>query len=710
MQPKRPRINPLILALALAAVLMVWSVMGSGSGSTSGSTMSYSTVVHYFEHNQVTSFTLDRNTSVITLNLKEGDLPLPDVSSTQSTMQSTGGLLSGMFSSSSESTGAVQEDDGTVTVRYKLPYAYVFIENVDKYIESYDAANPDAPMTYDYTSLKETIPWMEIIFYLGMLGCTGFLLFSMMRGVGGGGGIMNVGKAKVKDEHENKKTATFADVAGEDEEKEELKEVVEFLKSPDKFNSLGARIPHGVLLVGPPGTGKTLLARACAGEAGVPFYSISGSDFVEMYVGVGASRVRDLFDKAKKTMPCIIFIDEIDAVGRQRGAGLGGGHDEREQTLNQLLVEMDGFEANDGVIVMAATNRADILDKALLRPGRFDRQVYVGLPDVKGREEILKVHTKNKPLAPDVSLKVIAQRTAGFAGADLENLVNEAALLAARRSRKAITMEDIEEASMKVMAGPEKKSRVVTPEEKKLTAYHEAGHAVAGFYCKHHPRVHEITIIPRGQAGGYTMYLPEKDRSYVTKGEMFEDIVSSLGGRVAEQLILDDISTGASNDLQQATNIARQMITKYGFSERLGPVVYGTSQEETFLGRDLGQGKGYSETTAAEIDSEMRDIIDEAYETCRRTLTEHIDQLHALAQALMEREKLNEKEFNAVMAGETLPPREDPDAKPAEAEPTVQPVEQAEAAEPAEPAEAAEPVDAAPQAAPGTPDEGEAAE
>ena len=710
MQPKRPRINPLILALALAAVLMVWSVMGSGSGSTSGSTMSYSTVVHYFEHNQVTAFTLDRNTSVITLNLKEGDLPLPDVSSTQSTVQSTGGLLSGMFSSSSESTGAVQEDDGTVTVRYKLPYAYVFIENVDKYIESYDAANPDAPMTYDYTSLKETIPWMEIIFYLGMLGCTGFLLFSMMRGVGGGGGIMNVGKAKVKDEHENKKTATFADVAGEDEEKEELKEVVEFLKSPDKFNSLGARIPHGVLLVGPPGTGKTLLARACAGEAGVPFYSISGSDFVEMYVGVGASRVRDLFDKAKKTMPCIIFIDEIDAVGRQRGAGLGGGHDEREQTLNQLLVEMDGFEANDGVIVMAATNRADILDKALLRPGRFDRQVYVGLPDVKGREEILKVHTKNKPLAPDVSLKVIAQRTAGFAGADLENLVNEAALLAARRSRKAITMEDIEEASMKVMAGPEKKSRVVTPEEKKLTAYHEAGHAVAGFYCKHHPRVHEITIIPRGQAGGYTMYLPEKDRSYVTKGEMFEDIVSSLGGRVAEQLILDDISTGASNDLQQATNIARQMITKYGFSERLGPVVYGTSQEETFLGRDLGQGKGYSETTAAEIDSEMRDIIDEAYETCRRTLTEHIDQLHALAQALMEREKLNEKEFNAVMAGETLPQREDPDAKPAEDQPAVQPVEQAETAEAAEPAEPAEAVDAAPQEAPAheTPDEGEA--
>ena len=655
MQPKKPRFNPLILALALAAVLMVWSVLGGGSSSGGSSSMVYSTAVQYFENLQVTKFTLDLNTGVLTMTLKEGKLALPDPSSV-STAQSTGGLLSGMLSSSSSgSTGAEKNSDGTMTVRYKLPYASMFVKNVDSYIAAYDEANPDAPMEYDYTPLKESIPWMEILFYLAMLGCTGFLLFSMMRGGGAGGGIMNVGKARVKDERENKKTATFADVAGEDEEKEELKEVVEFLKSPDKFNTLGARIPHGVLLVGPPGTGKTLLARACAGEAGVPFYSISGSDFVEMYVGVGASRVRDLFDKAKKTMPCIIFIDEIDAVGRQRGAGLGGGHDEREQTLNQLLVEMDGFEANDGIIVMAATNRADILDKALLRPGRFDRQVFVGLPDVKGREEILKVHTKNKPLAPDVSLKVIAQRTAGFAGADLENLVNEAALLAARRSRKAITMEDIEEASMKVMAGPEKKSRVVTPEEKKLTAYHEAGHAVAGFYCKHHPRVHEITIIPRGQAGGYTMYLPEKDRSYVTKGEMFEDIVSSLGGRVAEQLILEDISTGASNDLQQATNIARQMITKYGFSERLGPVVYGTSQEETFLGRDLGQGKGYSETTAAEIDGEMRDIIDEAYENCRRTLTEHIDQLHALAKALMEREKLNEQEFNTIMAGGTLP-------------------------------------------------------
>ena len=533
-------------------------------------------------------------------------------------------------------------------------------------------------------SVLPTIALIAIMFYF------------MRQMMGANNRNMQFGKTNAKTNEATRPKVKFEDVAGVDEAVEELEEIRDFLSDPDRYRKLGAKIPRGVLLVGPPGTGKTLLAKAVAGEAGVPFFSISGSDFVEMFVGVGASRVRDLFKEAKSQAPSIIFIDEIDAVGRQRGAGLGGGHDEREQTLNQLLVEMDGFEANDGIIVMAATNRADILDKALLRPGRFDRQVYVGLPDVKGREEILKVHTRNKPLAPDVSLKVIAQRTAGFAGADLENLVNEAALLAARRNRKAITMEDIEEASMKVMAGPEKKSRVVTPEEKKLTAYHEAGHAVAGFYCKHHPRVHEITIIPRGQAGGYTMYLPEKDRSYVTKGEMFEDIVSSLGGRVAEQLILEDISTGASNDLQQATNIARQMITRYGFSERLGPVVYGTSQEETFLGRDFGQGKGYSETTAAEIDSETRDIIDEAYETCRRTLTEHIDQLHALAKALMEREKLNEEQFNTIMAGGTLPPCED--AKPEQAQPDqtvqpapVQPAEPAETAERAEPAEQAEP-------------------
>ena len=693
MQPKKPRFNPLVIAIVLAAVLMVWSVLGGTGGNANGSSMAYSTVVHYFESNQVTKFSLDLNTGVITMTLKEGAQELPNAAE-QSTAQSTGGLLSGLLSSSSSApTGVKKNDDGTETVSYKLPYARMFVDHVSDYIAQYDAANPDAPMVYDYVPAKETIPWMEILFYLAMLGCTGFLLFSMMRGGAGGGGIMNVGKAKVKDEHENKKTATFADVAGEDEEKEELKEVVEFLKSPDKFNTLGARIPHGVLLVGPPGTGKTLLARACAGEAGVPFYSISGSDFVEMYVGVGASRVRDLFDKAKKTMPCIIFIDEIDAVGRQRGAGLGGGHDEREQTLNQLLVEMDGFDANDGVIVMAATNRADILDKALLRPGRFDRQVYVGLPDVKGREEILRVHTKNKPLGPDVSLKTIARSTAGFSGADLENLVNEAALLAARQGKKAITEKEIEEASVKVMMGPEKKSHVVTDEERRLTAYHETGHAITGYFSKHHDPVHQISIISRGGAGGYTMYLPEKDPSYVTKTAMFENIVTLLGGRVAEQLVLEDISTGASSDLQRATDTARAMVTRYGFSERMGPVVYGSDPGETFLGRDFGQGKGYSEAIASEIDNEIRDIVDEAYETARRTLTEHMNELHKVAGVLMEREKISGEEFKTLMEGGTLPPYDlgrgetaQPEAPAPDSAAPVQPAEQPETQQPAEPA------------------------
>ena len=682
MQPnKKPSWNPLIAAVGFLIAIMVWALFFSPSDKVSES-MNYSTVMGYFKAQQVTAFDLDLNTGVITLSLKEGERPLPEKDDTAG-QQRRGGMLSGMLT---QQKPEEPQNGGVMVVSYTLPYLGYFLQyEMKEYIDAYDAANPDAPMVYDLSQIKESFPW-ELV-YLGISMLCMFVFFFMMRSGGAGGGVMNVGRAKVKDESENQRTATFADVAGAEEEKEELQEVVEFLKSPERFNSLGARIPHGVLLVGPPGTGKTLLARACAGEAGVPFYAISGSDFVEMYVGVGASRVRDLFDKAKKTMPCIIFIDEIDAVGRQRGAGLGGGHDEREQTLNQLLVEMDGFAANDGVIVMAATNRSDILDRALLRPGRFDRQVYVGLPDVKGREEILKVHTRKKPLAPDVSLKVIAQRTAGFAGADLENLVNEAALLAARRGKKAITMAEIEEASIKVVAGPEKRSRVVTPEEKRLTAYHEAGHAVAGYHCKHHPRVHEITIVPRGQAGGYTMYLPEKDRSYVTKGEMFEDIISSLGGRVAEQLILDDISTGASSDLQQATRIARNMITRYGFSERLGPVVYGTAQEETFLGRDFSQGKGYSETTAAEIDAEMRDIIDEAYETCRRILTEHIDQLHRLAAALIEREKLNEAEFRTVMEGGELAPLSGSE----EAAPVVSAPEAAEAAEIAEPAEQAEP-------------------
>ena len=649
MQPKRPRFNPLILALALAAVLMIWSVLGTSGSSTSGSTMSYSTVVHYFEHNQVTDFTLDRNTSIITLTLKEGDLALPDTSSAAGTTQATGGLLSGMFSTSSAaSVGAVKNDDGTVTVRYKLPYAYVFIENVDKYIASYDAANPDAPMTYDYTTLKETIPWMEILFYLGMLGCTGFLLFSMMRGGAGGGGIMNVGKAKVKDEHENKKTATFADVAGEDEEKEELKEVVEFLKSPDKFNSLGARIPHGVLLVGPPGTGKTLLARACAGEAGVPFYSISGSDFVEMYVGVGASRVRDLFDKAKKTMPCIIFIDEIDAVGRQRGAGLGGGHDEREQTLNQLLVEMDGFGNNEGVVVMAATNRQDILDPALLRPGRFDRQVYVGHPDIKGREAILKVHARNKPLGDDVSLAELAKGTGGFTGADLENLMNEAALLAARRHHRFISMAELNEAVIKVIAGPEKKSRVVIERERKLTAYHEAGHAIVIHDLPTQDPVHEITIIPRGMAGGMTISLPQEDVTFQTRQQLTERIAVCLGGRAAEQLALGDISTGAGNDLQKASAIARNMVTRYGMSEKVGNVVFDSGHDEVFIGRSMAQTKNYSEEVAALIDEEVKALVDGAYARCGEILTHRRRELDIVAEYLLRYENMDAKTFEQV--------------------------------------------------------------
>mgnify|MGYP003369123892 FL=1 len=641
----------LVVAVLMVAVLFFVSLSPLLSASAS-SHINYSEIYYYFENHQVTSYRWDLGTNKLELWLKEGEIPLPEAT-VQMGDQETSGLLNSLATSEEE---ALPANGGTVYVVYKLPYGIDFgTGKISEFVDEYNEENPDAPMVFDYVAAKTSIPWLEIIFYVVMLGSLGMLFMSMYRG-GAGGGIMNVGRAKVKDQQENQRKATFADVAGADEEKAELQEVVEFLKAPGKFNSLGARIPHGVLLVGPPGTGKTLLARACAGEAGVPFYAISGSDFVEMYVGVGASRVRDLFEKAKKTMPSIVFIDEIDAVGRQRGAGLGGGHDEREQTLNQLLVEMDGFDANDGVIVMAATNRADILDKALLRPGRFDRQVYVGLPDVKGREEILKVHTKNKPLGPDVSLKTIARSTAGFSGADLENLVNEAALLAARRGKKAITEPEIEEASVKVMMGPEKKSHVVTDDELRLVAYHETGHAITGYFGKHHDPVHQISIISRGGAGGYTMYLPEKDPSYVTKTAMFENIVSLLGGRVAEQLVLDDISTGASSDLQRATDTARAMVTRYGFSERMGPVVYGSDPGQTFLGRDFGQGKGYSEAIASEIDNEIRDIVDEAYETARRLLTEHMNELHKVANVLMEREKISGDEFRTLMEGGSLPP------------------------------------------------------
>ena len=659
---RKPHRNIMYLAVLMVLVLMAVTLFTSGTDSES-STMGYSQVVSYFKANQVTGFALDLNTGVIKLSLKQGDVKLPD---TTAANQQSESVLQGVLTA--DRTNKVEPlNGGEVVVSYKIPYLAYFVNHMDEYIDSYDTANPSAPMVYDIVGQKTSFPWAEILMSGLSMGCLVCILFMMFRG-GQGGRVMNVGRAKVKDQQDGGRKATFADVAGADEEKAELQEIVEFLKNPGQFNTLGARIPHGVLLVGPPGTGKTLLARACAGEAGVPFYSISGSDFVEMYVGVGASRVRDLFDKAKKNMPSIIFIEEIDAVGRQRGAGLGGGHDEREQTLNQLLVEMDGFGANEGVIVMAATNRADILDQALLRPGRFDRRVYVGLPDVKGREDILRVHTRNKPLAPDVKLKTIAQSTVGFSGADLENLVNEAALLAARRGRKAITEQEIEEASIKVVAGPEKKSHVVTDKEKRLTAYHEGGHAITGYFCPTHDPVHQISIVPRGQAGGFTMYLPDKDASYVTKTAMQESIVTLLGGRVAEQLVLEDISTGASNDLERATSTARSMVTRYGFSERLGPVVYGTDQAQTFLGRDLGQGKGYSEAIATEIDSEVRDIVEDGYETARRILTEHMPELHKLAKYLMEREKISGDEFKIIMEGGELPPLEEPEAAPKAAE------------------------------------------
>lgn len=536
-------------------------------------------------------------------------------------------------------------------VEYQLASISQFNEDVKPYIDQYEQTN-DTTFKRNYLPAKEPSLISALLPTLLLLGGMAVLWIFMMRQAGGGGGKMNTfGKAKPKPVEDGRRV-TFQDVAGADEEKEELVEVVEFLKDPKKFNSLGARIPKGVLLMGPPGTGKTLLARAVAGEAGVPFYSISGSDFVEMFVGVGASRVRDLFDQAKKTAPSIIFIDEIDAVGRQRGAGLGGGHDEREQTLNQLLVEMDGFGANTGVIVMAATNRRDILDPALLRPGRFDRQIVVGYPDVKGREDILKVHTKNKPLGPDIDLNVIAKTTVGFTGADLENLVNEAALLAARRGRKAITMVDIEEATIKVVAGPEKKSHVVPDKDKRLTCFHEAGHAVSTYYCETQDKVHEISIIPRGMAGGYTMSLPEEDRSYQTKKGMQENIVTLLGGRIAEKLVLDDISTGASNDLERATKIAKAMVTRYGFSDRLGPIVYGQNESEVFLGRDLGHSRDYSETVAAQIDEEIRAVIDDAYDQCEQILSEHMDQLHKVADFLYEFEKINGTDFDRLMKGD----------------------------------------------------------
>lgn len=509
-------------------------------------------------------------------------------------------------------------------------------------------------------------PWWAGILsaLLPVLLLVGLFFFMMQQTQGGGSRVMQFGKSRAKLHTDEKKKVTFADVAGVDEVKEELEEVVEFLKSPRKFSQLGAKIPKGVLLFGPPGTGKTLLARAVAGEAEVPFFSISGSDFVEMFVGVGASRVRDLFEQAKKNAPCIVFIDEIDAVGRQRGAGLGGGHDEREQTLNQLLVEMDGFAANEGIIVVAATNRPDILDPALLRPGRFDRQITVNVPDILGRKEILKVHIKGKPLGSDVDLEVLARRTPGFTGADLANLVNEAALLAARRNKKEINMSEMEDAVERVIAGPEKKSRVISDYERRLVAYHEAGHAVIAYFLPNADPLHKVSIIPRGRAGGYTLLLPREDRNYMTKSQMQDQIVMLLGGRMAEDLVLKEVSTGAQNDLERATEIVRKMITQYGMSDELGPLTFGKRQEQVFLGRDISQERNYSEAIAFSIDKEARRMIDEAYQKARKLLEDNIERLHAVANTLMEKETLEASEFTELMKsfnGTELPEPKDKD-------------------------------------------------
>ena len=526
-------------------------------------------------------------------------------------------------------------------------------------------------------------PWWTGILssVLPMLLIVG-LWFMMMNNQGGGGGrVMNFGKSRARRYDEDKIKVTFKDVAGAAEAKQELQEVVEFLKEPQKYNELGAKIPKGVLLYGPPGTGKTLLAKAVAGEAGVPFFSISGSDFVEMFVGVGASRVRDLFEQAKKSAPCIVFIDEIDAVGRQRGAGLGGGHDEREQTLNQLLVEMDGFGANEGIIMIAATNRPDILDPALLRPGRFDRQIVVDRPDIKGRTEILKVHVKGKPMAEDVELEVIAQRTPGFTGADLSNLVNEAALMAARKNKKKINMPEMEEAAERVIMGPERKSRVISDNEKRLTAYHEGGHTIVGMLLEHTDPVHKVTIIPRGRAGGYTLSLPKEDRYYATRSEMLDELKVLLGGRVAEALVLKEISSGASNDLQRATALARQMICEYGMSEKIGPVTFGHRQDQVFLGRDIARDKDYSEEVAAEIDKEVRAFLDDAYAATEKLLNENMDKLHLIAQALIERETLEKEEIADIVNHGRILTKEEREAMEAASDPVVEALTATEEAE-----------------------------
>jgi cell division protease FtsH len=603
---KKQRSGILIYLLGIVVLLFVFRTMQPAEQSV---TLTYSEMVQLFEEQQVTSFVVKDDT--VTMALK---------ADYQGSSTATCGITSAeIFYEDLNDLVQEQKAEGIIT-----SYSY--------------AQDTGTPWWQSWApAVITTIPVLVMLY-----------VFMMRQNSGGGGGLSNFGKARTITAEQMKKKVTFKDVAGAKEEKEELLEVVDFLKDPAKYTALGAHIPKGILLVGPPGTGKTLLAKAVAGEAGVPFYSISGSDFVEMYVGVGASRVRDLFDEAKKSAPAIVFIDEIDAVGRQRGTGVGGGHDEREQTLNQLLVEMDGFEGNSGVIVMAATNRVDILDPALLRPGRFDRQIFVGLPDIQGREEILKVHSRSKPLSDDVQLKDLARATGGFTGADLENLMNEGALVAARHNQKFISMEDLQSSIIKVIAGPEKKSSVVTPQARRLTAYHEAGHAVAMHFLPTHDPVHQITIVPRGQAGGMTIYLPEEDRSFRSQRELYEEIVALLGGRVAEQLVLKDISTGASNDLQRATSIARSMIAKYGMSEKIGAVVYDDHNSQIFLGRSMAEAKPYSEQVAAQIDAEVRATIDKAYARCTELLKQHMTQLEQVAQFLLEHETMSREEFELV--------------------------------------------------------------
>ena len=629
----------IFIYLAVIVLLVIGMVTMLQMSATPGEHTTYSKVISEFDNYNVSGYTLD---------LGSGEL--------QYTLKS----------------------DNTKKYKYSVPNVSLFLQDTQGYRKAYNEKNPDSQLVEDFYPVSDNSFLLSFLPYLLMVALMIGFTFVIMRQASGGGKMSQFSKANARTQPSNGPKITFADVACAEEEKEEMSEIVDFMKNPRKYQELGAKIPRGVLLLGPPGTGKTLLAKAVAGEANVPFFSISGSDFVEMFVGVGASRVRDLFDQAKKHTPSIIFIDEIDAVGRQRGTGLGGGHDEREQTLNQLLVEMDGFTDNQGVIVIAATNRRDILDPALLRPGRFDRQITVGYPDIKGREAILRVHTKNKKLAPDISLATIAKGTAGFTGADLANLVNEAALLAARNNRKAITQPDIEEATIKVVAGPEKKSKVVSEDEKRLTAFHEAGHAVCTFHCKTQDPVHQVSIIPRGMAGGYTMSLPEHDRSFRTKTQMEEEVIVLLGGRVAEKIVLDEISTGASNDIERATDLARSMITRYGFSEKLGPIVYGHDNSEVFLGRDYSQGRNYSENVAAEIDGEIRELIDTSYENAKQILLSHRDQLDKVAHYLMEHEKIDGEDFYKLMNGEPLddntaaPVSENSDTVPADCEDTAE--------------------------------------